>query len=67
MENPEIRSIEATGWGKGQPMENEDSRENRLEFAMDHLYEVREYLEHYPEILDDFIRQNDWRYKAWLN
>lgn len=67
MENPEIRSIEATGYGPGQPQENEDCRENRLEFAMDHLSELSEYLKHYPEILDDFIFQNSWRYKAWLN
>ena len=34
---------------------------------MAHLPELREYLKYYPEILDDFIKQNDWRYKAWLN
>ena len=67
MENPEIRSIEATGWGKGQKMENEDCRENRLEFARDNPELLVEYVDGYSEILDDFIRQNDWRYKAWLN
>ena len=67
MENPEIRSIEVAGWGKGQKVENEDCRETRLEFAMDHLPELEKYLDHRREILDDFIFQNNRLYRAWLN
>ena len=67
MENPEIRRIEATGWGKGQKVENEDCRENRLEFARDNTDLLLEYVDGYPEILDDFVKQNALRYKAWLN
>lgn len=67
MENPEIRHIEATGWPRGANMENEDTREARLEFAADNLPDLLEYLAGYPEILDDFVQQYNWRYRAWLN
>lgn len=67
MENPVVRSIEATGYAPGQGQENEDSRENRLAYALDDLEMLGDYLKNNPEVLDDFVGMYRWRYNAWRN
>ena len=67
MENPGVRSIEATGYAPRQAAENEDSLENRLAYALDDLEALGDYLRNYPEVLDDFVGMYRWRYNAWRN
>lgn len=67
MENPVVRSIEDTGYAPRQAAENEDSRENRLAYALDDLEALGDYLKNYPEVLDDFVGMYRWRYNAWRN
>lgn len=68
MDDPSISHAMRTGFAPGQPTENIDCEESRIEFALDMAEEFVEFVLGYDKgILDDFIENRSWAYKAWLN
>ena len=54
--------------GPGEPADNPDTREARLEFAGEHSWELLAYLERYePGVLEEFVEHVRWLYRCWLN
>lgn len=64
----DVAATQETGFATGAPSENQDSAENRLEFAKDHPAELVAWMQAGdPEALDNFIEEHKPDYRKWLN